>query len=107
MESREEQVKTVTGEEKTVKIGILSFQKRNDIMRANIEFGISGKDLDVKKIDYFNLMTDVLKATLQGVSVEQLADGEGDKIYNKYFSSMLESIGGESSKNSQQTSEQQ
>lgn len=108
MEDRKETIKTITGEEKEITVGILSFQKRNDILKSCLKFGVKGKELDVQDVDFFGMMNQVLKATLQGTTIDQLADGEGDRIYDKYFSDMLDSItGGNGSKNSQQTSEEQ
>lgn len=102
---RKEIIKDIDGNEKEATIGVLPFTKRNEILSKCIELTSSGKDFEIKRLDYFGLQSEVLKATVRGIPIDNIPESEGERIFNKYFKHVIESIGGGGKKNSEQTSE--
>lgn len=101
---RKEKVKTISGEDKDIEVGYLSFEKRNSILSECIEFDAAGTSMSIKKLDYFTLQTKVLKETIKGVDTSQIIQEDGERLFNTYFKHVLESIGGGGEKNLEETS---
>lgn len=99
-----ETIKLIDGTEQEVELIKPSFPKRNELIKKNIKFGATASgQIDIKEADLLGLMTDLVKESLQNFDINKLDDGEGDRIYNKYFSEILSGLGGQG--NSQETSE--
>lgn len=100
---RKETITDINGKEREITIGLLGFQRRNQILKECLTFGAEKGDLDIKEIDYFTLITKVLESTVRGCPIDLLSPEDGDKIFNTYFGELLNGLGGQ--KNSEKTSE--
>ncbi len=103
MNERKELVKFIDGSEKEIIIKRLSYTEQRKLLGEHIRFGMKDDELSINKIDFFNLGPSTLR--LAGVKVDLIEDGEGDRIFNKYFGDLIKGISGVKEKNSGTTSE--
>lgn len=100
MENRTEEVTLVAdGSKKNVVVGYLSFESRNKIFSQYIKLGFKGDGAILESIDFFGMKNAILSATLRDVKVGDITQSDGDRIFDKYFSDILQSIKGDDSKN--------
>ena len=90
---RKEKLKFTDGTEKEVTIKFLGYLDKQLILNDNFKIGMSGGKESIEKLDIFTIQLEVLKKTIEVEDLNTLQDGEGDKVWAKYFKHILENIG--------------